>query len=175
MSPITHALTGWLIAQPMQTKRDRAVVALAAVLPDVDGLSILGGVDWYARIHHTFGHNLFAGILISGFAYKICDAKKIAAIMAFVSFHSHILGDLLGSGAGWGILYFWPVSDIIYTFSPPFQWELVSWQNFVFTVLCLILMAWMAVVKGRTIIELVSLEADRKIVYAVRKYFSVRK
>jgi len=45
MNPVTHFLTGWLIANVDELeRRDRAIVTLAAVIPDVDGLGILTSI-----------------------------------------------------------------------------------------------------------------------------------
>ena len=42
MSPVTHFLTGWVLANAADmNRRDRAVVTLAVVLPDADGLGKL--------------------------------------------------------------------------------------------------------------------------------------
>ena len=42
MHPITHMLIGWTLAQAAPlTRRDRALVTLAGVIPDADGLGIL--------------------------------------------------------------------------------------------------------------------------------------
>ena len=53
MSPITHALTGWLLSQPLPETRDRRLVTLAAVIPDVDGLPLLAGQEAYATFKAT--------------------------------------------------------------------------------------------------------------------------
>jgi len=42
MSPVTHFLTGWVLANTAQLdRRDRLLVTLSAVVPDLDGLSII--------------------------------------------------------------------------------------------------------------------------------------
>ncbi len=41
MSPIIHAEMGWLIAQPLERRRDRILVTAAAVLSDIDGLGLV--------------------------------------------------------------------------------------------------------------------------------------
>jgi len=45
MNPVTHFLSGWLIANiDHLERRDRALVALSAVIPDIDGLGIPSAV-----------------------------------------------------------------------------------------------------------------------------------
>ena len=42
MNPITHLLVGWSVAESAAlSRRDRALVAIAGVAPDVDGAGIL--------------------------------------------------------------------------------------------------------------------------------------
>ena len=39
MSPITHLLASWTVASiPKLEKRDRAIITLAGISPDIDGL-----------------------------------------------------------------------------------------------------------------------------------------
>ena len=63
MNPVTHFLTGWVVANVDDLeRRDRAIVTLAAVIPDVDGLGILMniaskdqemGLYLYGQYHHS--------------------------------------------------------------------------------------------------------------------------
>jgi hypothetical protein len=42
MSPVTHLLTGWLTAQAADlSRRDRALVTLSGVVPDIDALGVV--------------------------------------------------------------------------------------------------------------------------------------
>ncbi|MBI3557530.1 MAG: metal-dependent hydrolase [Deltaproteobacteria bacterium] len=168
MHPFTHAAAGWLIAQPGGSLRDRKLITAAAVIPDVDGLAILGGGDAYSRLHHTFGHNLWAGAAFAVFTFVVARRRFNTAVLSFVAFNSHIVGDLLGSGEDWPIPYFWPVSSRPYSFVPPFQWELVSWQNILITVILIGAIVRIGYKRGRTIVECVSPSADRSICAAIQ-------
>ena len=45
MNPLTHFLTGWLAANVGQLEnKDRIILTMSAVIPDVDGLRILAGI-----------------------------------------------------------------------------------------------------------------------------------
>ena len=57
MSPITHFLTGWAIANiPSETTpRDRLLISLAAVIADVDGLGIV--IDFITKFN---GYSMIA-------------------------------------------------------------------------------------------------------------------
>lgn len=64
VSPITHFLTGWGVANsvPSLDKRERALVTWASVVPDLDGLGIIADrltrnsahpLNWWGEYHHT--------------------------------------------------------------------------------------------------------------------------
>src|SRR5262249_35922621 len=77
-------------------------------------------------------------------------------------FHLHLAMDLAGSGPGWGIHYFWPMSDANYEVS--WTWPLYSWQNIL---AFFILLGWtllIAIRKLRTALELVTPSRDRQLV-----------
>ena len=70
MSPVTHFLTGWVLANAVDlNRRDRAIVTIAAVVPDVDGLGIVAEILtrhsqhpllWFSDYHHALHTLLFA-------------------------------------------------------------------------------------------------------------------
>lgn len=171
MSPITHALTGWVLAQPLADRKQRMVVTAAAVISDLDGVSLLFGVEAYQKWHHTFGHNLFFGLLLSALAAIYFRSVKVTTLV-FISYHSHLFCDLLGSGTDWGIPYFWPVHFHVTMFAPPFQWELDSWQNVAWTAICLSLTLYFGITKKRTPVELVSPRTDMKVCATLAHRFS---
>jgi hypothetical protein len=90
-------------------------------------------------------------------------------LYAVLAVHLHLVGDALGSGIGWPIVYFWPLSDWGYV--SPVQWELESWPNMLVaagaTALCLGFALW----RGRTPVELFSPAADARVVEALRRRF----
>ena len=79
MSPITHFLVGWTALEFYQvSRRDKALVALAGIAPDLDGLGIvvdfatrtlgLPETDYYQTFHRVYGHGLAAALLIAAVA-----------------------------------------------------------------------------------------------------------
>jgi len=40
MSPITHALTGWIISNKLKRKRERAFVTSCSIISDIDSLTL---------------------------------------------------------------------------------------------------------------------------------------
>lgn len=168
-------MIGWIISQPLEKRRDRLFVTTASVVPDFDGAGALISIDYYSEYHHVFGHNLFFGLLLLLVSMRLGFDKRKVPLLGFISFNSHILGDLLGSGAGWGIPYFWPLDKITYEFSYPYQWELDSWQNLVVTVICIFVIIALGYSKKRTIVELFSASADLKVVEVIDRWFVIKK
>ena len=116
MSPLTHFLTGWVFANTANlNRRDRAVVTLAGVIPDVDGLGIVAELltrntthplDWFSRYHHSL-HNLGFALFVAIAACVFATQRLKVAGLALASFHLHLLADLLGSRGPDG--YAWPI------------------------------------------------------------------
>lgn len=183
MSPVTHFLLGWTVAGTATslTTRERAAIAMAGIIPDIDGMGVVwdlvsrsGNFDFYQRYHHVFGHNLFFGLLVAAGGLLIGVRKRLVAALMFVSFHVHLLGDILGArGLGddfWAVPYFWPVSSRDFFWTG--QWPLNGWQNFVVTGVLLVLMFYWAGKRGYSPLEMVSARADRAFVQTLRNRFS---
>jgi inner membrane protein len=74
MSPITHFFTGWVFANCARLdRRDRAIVTLACVVPDVDGFGIVPELLtrhsvhpllWFSLYHHAL-HTLSFGVVVA--------------------------------------------------------------------------------------------------------------
>ena len=161
MSPIIHGEIGWLCGAHLPRKRDRVVVTLASLLPDVDGVGLLVSQELYAAWHHKLAHGALAGVLFPVIALAITKNRHAAAL-TFLSFHLHVLADLVGSGPGWPIFYFWPWS--LTEWLPSWQWDLASWQNAVIGMAITFTALGMALKRGRTPVELFSSRADAAIV-----------
>lgn len=165
MNPIVHGELGWLIAQGLERRRDRIAVTLAALAPDLDGLVIVFGEQHYAYLHHKLSHGLLAAVMIPLVAGTLCRSLKVAAL-ALVAFHSHVVTDLMGSGPGWPIYYWWPFSNEEWL--PSWQWDLASWQNSVIGLLVTLTCLSCARFFGRTPVELFHRKADAAVVKAVQ-------
>jgi membrane-bound metal-dependent hydrolase YbcI (DUF457 family) len=91
----------------------------------------------------------------------------------FVSFHLHLLGDIVGArGQGddfWAVPYFWPLSTRDYYWSG--QWPLNGWQNFVITGVLMGVTFYWAWRRGFSPIEMISLKVDQGFVQTLRKRF----
>jgi len=169
MHPPTHGMIGWLTGCGLAHRRDRVLVTAASLMPDIDGIVILCGEALYGQWHHTFGHNLSMGLVIAVGAAVVARQRAATAALVFVAFHVHLLCDLLGSGSGWGIPWLWPWSAQEWMLEPPLQWELVSWQNILTTVICIMAIAVVGARRGRTIVEVVSVRADTAVVEVMQR------
>ena len=184
MSPITHFLVGWSVAAsaPIE-KKDRLWVALAGIVPDIDGAGLLfdflgprreATLDWWSTYHHVLGHNLGWGLLVAGVAVAVAAKRRLVALLVMLSFHLHLLGDLLGSrgpeGYQWPIPYLLPFSNT-WQWIWSGQWQLNAWPNFLITGVAVGHMFYIAWKKGVSPIEIVSCRGNRLFVEALRGRF----
>jgi membrane-bound metal-dependent hydrolase YbcI (DUF457 family) len=106
MSPVTHFLTGWVFVNAFDLEgRDRALVTLACVVPDIDGLGIIPELltrnsahplMWFSLYHHSL-HTLAFALFVATLAFALAVEKWKTAWLALLSFHIHLLEDVLGS------------------------------------------------------------------------------
>ena len=183
MSPATHLLTGWVLANSASlTRRDRALVTFACVVPDIDGLGIIADyltrnsrhpLEWFSTYHHSL-HNLAFAVVVTVIAFVLATQRLKTAALAFLIFHVHLLEDFLGSrgpdGYQWPIPYLAPFSR---TFDLTWhgQWPLNAWPNFLIMILLLFVTLYLAWSRGYSPLEMVSLKADRAFVAALRRRF----
>jgi len=153
------------------TRRDRTLVLAAGLAPDLDALSLLGGIAAYQKWHHLLLHNV-AGAVVTVLVCVACARSRVPVlVLSLLSFHLHLLLDLLGSGAPngsvWSIPYLVPFNW--HEFSWAGQWPLGSWQNVAATAL-LVLANWaVAVRRGRTVVQAFSPRADTVLVDILKR------
>lgn len=185
MSPITHFLIGWCLAEtaPQLGKRERMMVAVAGAAPDFDGLGIVAEVLtknsahpllWWSEYHHVFGHNLLFALIASGLAAGFARSLRWqTAALVFVSVHLHLLGDMVGSrgpeGDAWPIVYWYPWSATEWAWSG--QWALNAWPNILVTALCLGITLRLAWKRGYSPLGLLSSKWDAVFVATIRQRF----
>jgi inner membrane protein len=95
MSPVTHFLSGWVLANCAKLDRkDRALVTLACVIPDIDGLGIIPEILtrnsahpllWFTLYHHSL-HNLAFALIVSAVAFVVATRKWATGLLALLSF-----------------------------------------------------------------------------------------
>lgn len=139
---------------------------IASVAPDVDGLSLLFGLDAYGRYHHALAHNLAFGLCITLLSASWVGVRVAPLGLIFAAFLSHLVGDYFGSGPGWGLWPFWPLSDRFYL--SEHAWDLVSWQNTLITLVAVGAALGIAIRRGHTPLEFLHPGLDRRVVETLR-------
>jgi len=164
----THILSGWCLGNLFKiTKRERLFSMIAAAVPDLDGLSLIGGPDCYYKYHHIITHNIIAGLLFS-FILAIFSCHKLKAFLLYLLLvHLHLVLDYCGSGPGWGLQYLWPFSNS--TIENYDAWSFTSWQNVGTFLLFIVWTLVIIIVKGRTPLELIMPLLNQKIVFAFKQ------
>ncbi len=139
---------------------------MASLAPDVDGLGLLFGPEAYGRYHHRLTHNLLFGVLVILSSARGVGWRPVPLGLVSLAFLSHLVGDFFGSGPRWPLWPFLPFSDISVLCAC--QWDLVSWQNTLITIVAMVLTLWLALRHGRTPLEFVHAGLERIVVDTLR-------
>jgi len=181
MNPVEHLFAGWAVANvlPLE-RRDRMLVTIAGVIPDLDGFGLLPELLtrgtkherlWWTYYHHLLGHNLGFALLCTAGAFFVARRPALTALLVAISFHLHLLCDVIGArgpdGYQWPIPYLLPFSNA-WQWSWSGQWALNAWQNVVIMIGLLLFAVWVAVRRGHTPVELFSARGDAAVVAALR-------
>lgn len=170
MHGIAHLCASWSLSQGAgDNVRDRRIVAWAGVLPDLDCLAwplghLLGGSNavgytWHRAIHHYYTHGLLAVCIAAAVGGVFGKSRWRTGGLAAAAVLLHLLMDLAGSGAGWPIYPFWPLSD--WPLELSWSFSLTAWPNRAANALLVIFSAWLAIRVRRTPVEMVSVRMDR--------------
>ena len=184
MSPVTHFLVGWVVANSANlTRRERAAVTLAGAVPDVDAFGMFAEIStrdsitplsWFSDYHHVLAHNLGFGLLVMGASFLVATRRWKTAALAFLSFHLHLVGDVVGGrgpdGSHWPISYLLPFSNA-WQWTWEHQWGFNAWPNFLITGVALVATLLLAWRRGYSPLEMVSASVDRAFVGTLRHRF----
>lgn len=156
---------------------------------------------WFSQYHHSL-HNLTFALVCTLAAYIVAGplaehssaspkmvlqknaATKsdravprhpaLTALLVFLSFHLHLLCDLIGArgpdGDQWPIPYLKPFSDSV-QLTWHGQWALNGWQNFVITGFFLLATFWLSWKYATSPLELVSQSANQAFTQTLRRRF----
>ena len=132
------------------------------MVEDIDGLGILFSQELCWDYHHRLGHCLLFGIVMSSVLAAFSPRKLRSFALYLAMFHLHLAMDLVGSGPGWMIHYFWPIDD--WGARVRWAWELYSWQNLTAFGVLLLWTILIARYQHRTPLELLMPSLDRRLV-----------
>ncbi|HYX54310.1 MAG TPA: metal-dependent hydrolase, partial [Candidatus Limnocylindrales bacterium] len=165
---------------------EKALVTVAAIAPDIDSVGILPELLtrntahpllWFSEYHHSL-HTLAFSLLCSCGSFVLLrktSTRWHTSSVVFVSFHLHLLGDLVGArgpdGYQWPIPYLKPFSDAL-QLSWYGEWALNAWQNIMITCSLLAVTLWIAWKRGESPVQFVSEKADRALTQVLRARFS---
>jgi hypothetical protein len=166
--------------------RDRKLVTLAGVAPDIDGLGAVADViiswcsgkectfHYYQQYHHILLHGWPGAVVVSLLFTFFAREHWRVLLLCLLTYHLHLLCDLVGSrgptvGDLWPICYSEPV------FRHPIwfwkhQWRLDGWQNQSIFVVIFLASLWVAVRKGYSFVEVFSERLDAGFVKVLRKW-----
>ncbi len=123
MDPVTHGLTGALIAEAGFSRHlgrhSRLILTGAAMFPDLDIVYRFAGLPVYIANHRALSHSfvglIVSGILIGGIAGRLDEERRYLPWMAaiWVALFSHQILDLITS---YGTVVLYPFSSTRYYF-----------------------------------------------------------
>lgn len=183
MNPVTHFLAGWAVGLPVDlSRRDRGLVVLASLAPDVDGLPIFidlaqgrntYSLELWSRFHHS-AHNVLFAATFSLACLLAARRRYATAALAFAAIHVHYICDIVGSrgpdGYQWPIPYLAPFSDS-WQLAVTWQWAFNAWPDLFITSVLLAITLYAAWARGFSPAALFSLRADQAFVVTLRSRF----
>jgi hypothetical protein len=189
MMPGTHAVIGWWTANVVPLgRRDRLLVFLGGVLPDLDGIGRLTDGIWtedaYLVYHHVLCHNLFACLGWAALVGVLAQDRLRCVLLAVLDWHLHLACDYFGSrgpmtSPPWVLPYLFPLvgswqgSELVGPswYWNRWQWPLNAWPNFLVTLLFFAGWVYIAVRLDRTWFEFLWLRLDQEFCRTLRKWF----
>jgi len=117
MDPVSHYLFAWFIGRKLQIEQVHyRVLVLGGLLPDIDILSIVFGIEYAREFHGTVTHSIFAALLLAlslAFLLKLIFKVEFwrGGIYAVLGVVSHIFLDIfnVSSFARYGGRFLWPM------------------------------------------------------------------
>jgi membrane-bound metal-dependent hydrolase YbcI (DUF457 family) len=180
MSPLYHLQAGAFIANARKYNlRERRLIMLAALAPDLDGIFFFSS-DLWGRFHHTFSHNIFSMLLVSLVLALINRARRLELFAACaVSAILQIFIDVVTNDLTWPQKFLRPLTDRQISIGQLTDWKyLNSFQVYWVQGLLMaaILIGTVVLYKrtGRTFLELISSRLDKFLTDFVVLFFTAR-
>jgi len=117
MDPLSHYLFAWFVGRRLQIERVYyRVLVLGGLLPDIDTLSIVFGIEYAREFHGTLTHSVFIALplaLALAFLSKLIFRIEFwrSSEYAVLGVASHIFLDIfnVSSFAKYGGRFLWPI------------------------------------------------------------------
>ncbi len=192
----SHLIISWFAAKAagLESPRDRRIVALSGLAPDVDVLAYLGGIVYFGFdkdlafehvwevVHHRYTHGLGFVLLTGIVAFLVASrgtrpgepAYRQAvsvAVLSMIASMVHVFCDVVGGGPTWPVYPLWPLSD--FGWAASWSWTLADWPNTVILFSCLIGMMLYAKASGCSPMESINYSLDRWFVTIIQHGSSI--
>ncbi len=178
----SHLIITWFAADAagLDAPRERRIVALSGLAPDIDVLAYIGAIFYFGFdkdlafehvwevFHHRYTHG-FGFVLLTGVvAYLIArhgrgkEGHRRAVAVAALSMAAsmiHVFCDVIGGGPTWPVYPLWPMSDFGWTVS--WSWTLADWPNNLILFSCLAGMMIYGRLSGHSPLEAINYDLDR--------------
>ena len=161
------------------------MVTWAGVAPDLDGMGIIAErltqnlahpLNWWSDYHHVLGHNIGFAMATTVVVIIFARQKFGTALLAFFSFHLHLIADLAGArgpdGDQWPVPFLLPFSNR-WQLTWSGQWALNAWPNFVITATLIVVTIVLARRRGFSPLEMFSQKCDLAFVATLRTRFPI--
>lgn len=169
----------------LKQARDRRIVALSGLAPDIDVVAYAGALVWYGFdkdlafknvwevIHHYYTHGigyiLLTGIVVylllrrpgstgSSLAPATQDHALKVAGLAMIASMVHLFLDLVAGGPTWPIFPWWPISAE--PWGVGWSYTLAQWPNTVVLVSLLVAMMFYPRLSGYSPLEAINYRLD---------------
>lgn len=117
MDPLSHYLFAWLIGRKLKIERVYCrVLVLGGLLPDIDILSIVFGIEYAREFHGTMTHSIFIAIalalalaFLSGLIFRIELWRSSEYAVLGVVIHIFLDVFNVSSFAKFGGRFLWPL------------------------------------------------------------------
>ena len=175
-----HLLISWIsTVELLHERRERTLVTLAGIAPDLDGLGIIadsmtGTTAFYLKYHHYVGHSALSALIIASLAAVSAKTQHLSVwLLSVLVVHLHVLADVAGSkgpdGYQWPIYYLYPFNSA-YELTWSGQWELDAWQNQAVMVVLLSICIYYAATRKISFLEVFSEKIDKDAFQLYEKY-----
>ncbi|MCP5199954.1 MAG: metal-dependent hydrolase [Gammaproteobacteria bacterium] len=166
-----HLGLGWLLGARLGERRNRRIVGLAGLAPDIDIVVyplawLAGGCDLdhafavYAGVHHRYTHGIVFALAAGLLAWRLAAGRQRVrvALLSVLAVALHLAGDVIASGPAWPVYPLWPWSDLAWGVA--WSWNASDWRNVTLSALAVVMALGWSYRRGHSPLECVSYRAD---------------